>query len=82
MEDKRDNVFGWDRPRRALDALIDRSLGIKGENITKKRSDEVRAYILWLESKALMLKEIRPELIEGSYEEQLYKMRYPINVRR
>lgn len=71
------NVFGWDRPQRALDALIDRSLGIRGETITKKRADEVRAYILWLESKALLLRETNPELIDGSYEDQLYKMRYP-----
>ena len=76
-----DNVFDWDRPQRALDALIDRSLGIKGENITKKRADEVRAYILWLESKALLLKETSPELITGSYEKQLFKMRYPKNMR-
>ena len=77
-----DDVFGWDRPQRSLNALIDRSLGIKGEKITKKRADEVRAYILWLESKALLLKETSPELINDSYENQLYEMRYPKNVRR
>ena len=76
-----DNVLGWDRPQRALNALIDRSLGIRGENITKTRADEVRAYIIWLESKALLLRETNPELIDGSYEEQLYKMRYPKNAR-